>query len=656
MVPQSEGADTRKQHTPPLGTGTPSMPPHGTTHEEIAKQLMELDEARAKDQLASLMTHITQMSLAAGAKASTPDVTSQSPYENSTASTSNAGYGLGSGSSSGHGSGSGGFDHGSGSGSGQGSGSGSGKGSGSGGSDGYCGDGSTGSGVDNSSDSSGNEDLTQQNSRRLASMGLPMKVEVGSSSLPTEQTPTVGKMNSTYLQHISAEKFQETSNHQAARLLSSSSFPSPQEQAATPSQASLADISNPLANLLEEVLSHVANTFPPEDAISVCSALANSLAVVLMRNANAANTPPSQPSAPQQAVPTCSMQTRVQEPDLQVILQELKRYQMQQELERQHMQPIVTPTMLDTAHQVATAAAQQAAAAWQQHHQKTAPLWQQAPTQWQQDVAFQQSAAAACDPRMLNPFFAGLPAHQNGFPGDVSLPPLISSLPPHLALPHVAAGNPFPNPYAGVATSVPDSSLNKGYAKGKTIDSNGGGSSGGGKSTGRSSKGTNQGKGAAHGKGGKAGAPAARGGQKSEGKGSIKSAAASQAAAAGQSGFGKSLRCNLEALHNLDCNRIVIVRKINRLGFESAKVMEAFFRKYGKVDRVLVSHSHAKCRSLRFRPSGLGFLVMSTAEEAEAVLADGPEIQVSKSSCETVVVNVQAYKPMDMKEFEESEQ
>jgi hypothetical protein len=34
------------------------MPPHGTTHEEIAKQLMELDEARAKDQLASLMIHI----------------------------------------------------------------------------------------------------------------------------------------------------------------------------------------------------------------------------------------------------------------------------------------------------------------------------------------------------------------------------------------------------------------------------------------------------------------------------------------------------------------------------------------------------------------------------------------------------------------------
>lgn len=586
------------------------MLPQGVSNGELAQQEPDLNEARTKEQLASLMTHIAQMSLAVGAKAGAPDAKSQSTYENSTASTSNTGYGTSSGTrSSGHGSGSGG------SGSGQGSGSGSGHGSGSGGSDGYCGDGSTGSGVENSSESSGNEDQTQ-NSRRLASMGMPMKIEVG-SSLPSEHSPSVGKVNST--QHKAMGKFQETAGHQAG------SKPLPE---ATPQ----------ICNLLEDVLAQVANTFPPEDAITVCSALANSLAGALVRNTNT----PTAPGMPSAAVPP-GMPPRAQAPDLEMILQELQRHQMQQELERQQqMQQLMTPPVLDMAHHVATLAAQHAASAWQQMQQTSSAPWQQDPMACIRDMSFPLQTPGTCDPRLMPPYFPGLPhqmgftgdvhaSHQMHFAGDVPLPTNISPLQPHLP-PYAVNGSTGPHPYGS--------------------GSNGGSSGGGRKGTGRG-KGANPVKSDARGKGGKTG-PA---GEKAEGKGSNKGAASMNAASPVQDGFGKSLRCNLEVLHELDCNRIVIVRKINRLGFESAQVLEHFFTKYGKVDRVLVSHSHAKSRNLRFRPSGLGFLVMTTAEEVQAVLADGPEIHVTTDTCKSVQINVQPFKRhLDLQNFDENEQ
>jgi hypothetical protein len=114
------------------------------------------------------------------------------------------------------------------------------------------------------------------------------------------------------------------------------------------------------------------------------------------------------------------------------------------------------------------------------------------------------------------------------------------------------------------------------------------------------------------------------------------------------SGFNKSLRANLETLQSMDCNCIVQVRKINRLGFESARALEEHFSKYGKVDRVLVSHCYAKARNLRFRPSGLGFVVMSCGEQVQAILADGPEHRIIREIDGTrsdVAIHCQAFKP-----------
>lgn len=98
-----------------------------------------------------------------------------------------------------------------------------------------------------------------------------------------------------------------------------------------------------------------------------------------------------------------------------------------------------------------------------------------------------------------------------------------------------------------------------------------------------------------------------------------------------------TIRHHLRVLQNVDSKRVLLVRKINRLGFESPMILRAHFSFYGAVENVLVSHSRVKTHPLkstgstgkygysRMRPSGLGFIVMSTWEEVERILADGSE-------------------------------
>jgi hypothetical protein len=58
-------------------------------------------------------------------------------------------------------------------------------------------------------------------------------------------------------------------------------------------------------------------------------------------------------------------------------------------------------------------------------------------------------------------------------------------------------------------------------------------------------------------------------------------------------------------------------------------MLEDHYKNYGSVERVLVAHSHVKSPYRRYvkrlRPSGLGFVVMSTIAEVDAILADGAE-------------------------------
>jgi len=96
------------------------------------------------------------------------------------------------------------------------------------------------------------------------------------------------------------------------------------------------------------------------------------------------------------------------------------------------------------------------------------------------------------------------------------------------------------------------------------------------------------------------------------------------------SGFeqGETLRTHLEALSSEDPGCILIVRKINRLGFESPGFLEQYFKQFGGVVRVYVAHSRvkpSKQRPLpRVRPAGLGFVLMDSAATAAHAVASGP--------------------------------
>jgi len=92
--------------------------------------------------------------------------------------------------------------------------------------------------------------------------------------------------------------------------------------------------------------------------------------------------------------------------------------------------------------------------------------------------------------------------------------------------------------------------------------------------------------------------------------------------------------------------RIVVATKINRLGFNAEKVLKKHFAHFGKIRHVTVpqkvkqhtatmgtpGHSH-------LRPSGLGFIVMDTEEEVQAILAVGAEHVVFGK-----MINVRAFK------------
>jgi hypothetical protein len=88
-----------------------------------------------------------------------------------------------------------------------------------------------------------------------------------------------------------------------------------------------------------------------------------------------------------------------------------------------------------------------------------------------------------------------------------------------------------------------------------------------------------------------------------------------------------TLRTHLRELQKVELGRIVLIRKISKLGFDSAPILEKHYSRFGKVEKVLVAHSHVKpqhCgQGVRLRPSGLGFVVMSQPQQVEAILAAG---------------------------------
>lgn len=94
-------------------------------------------------------------------------------------------------------------------------------------------------------------------------------------------------------------------------------------------------------------------------------------------------------------------------------------------------------------------------------------------------------------------------------------------------------------------------------------------------------------------------------------------------------GVAETLRSHLQELQTKDPACVLVVRRINRFGFNSAAVLRQHFAQHGPIDAVLVAHSQVRCvnrrSAVRLRPSGLGFVVMANAADAKVVLQGGEE-------------------------------
>jgi len=106
-----------------------------------------------------------------------------------------------------------------------------------------------------------------------------------------------------------------------------------------------------------------------------------------------------------------------------------------------------------------------------------------------------------------------------------------------------------------------------------------------------------------------------------------------------EGGEGEAMATVMQKLTWWDPAQVVVARRIMRLGFGSPALLREYYSYYGRVEAVFVVNSSTKCNStvstsstgaasaapVRCRPSGLGFVVMSSILEAEAALADGAE-------------------------------
>mmetsp|Transcript_3084 Transcript_3084/g.9547 ORF Transcript_3084/g.9547 Transcript_3084/m.9547 type:complete len:353 (-) Transcript_3084:65-1123(-) len=111
----------------------------------------------------------------------------------------------------------------------------------------------------------------------------------------------------------------------------------------------------------------------------------------------------------------------------------------------------------------------------------------------------------------------------------------------------------------------------------------------------------------------------------------------------------KGRHCKIQIATHLrrldDCNPrcVVMVRKINRLGFDASSILQRHFDRYGVVEEVLLSSASERPEgtpaSVRVRPSGLGFVLMGCPEAAAAALAAGAEQALGEA-----VIRVQSFK------------
>ena len=85
-----------------------------------------------------------------------------------------------------------------------------------------------------------------------------------------------------------------------------------------------------------------------------------------------------------------------------------------------------------------------------------------------------------------------------------------------------------------------------------------------------------------------------------------------------------SLNAVLSILKHVDPSSVIMVRRVNRLGFDGAKSMKQYFAKFGRVLRIFMLPLKSRKKNISLPPK-TGFLVMESAIECARILAHGEE-------------------------------
>merc|ERR1719468_982689 len=104
-----------------------------------------------------------------------------------------------------------------------------------------------------------------------------------------------------------------------------------------------------------------------------------------------------------------------------------------------------------------------------------------------------------------------------------------------------------------------------------------------------------------------------------------------------------TLSASLQMLAAVDPACLLIVRRINKLGFKASRKLKQHFSTYGVVTRVLVAHSTVKQQGepasrARRRPSSLGFVHMALPSAVVDILTLGENQDIAGS-----VIRVQRF-------------
>jgi|LauGreDrversion4_2_1035121.scaffolds.fasta_scaffold43695_3 hypothetical protein len=88
-----------------------------------------------------------------------------------------------------------------------------------------------------------------------------------------------------------------------------------------------------------------------------------------------------------------------------------------------------------------------------------------------------------------------------------------------------------------------------------------------------------------------------------------------------------SLNTVLALLKHVDRAAVLMVRRVNRLGFDGATSMEKYFSQFGRVIRIFMLPLKSRKKNVALPPK-TGFLVMQSPEVCDRILAHGEEHDV----------------------------